>query len=526
MQLHTRFDLNWILILLLAVFAVAPLTYPGFFEASSGFLPAFNAAHLSEAPNWAGIAGMVRGEGFLPYVLVWPLYRLTGSGVVAVKWGYGLAFVLGALGIYAWTRRWLGARGGVLSATIYTYLPWHLSTVYVRGAYAEAWLWALWPWILWAIDHSAERTLRSMVGGGIASLALAAATLWVQPGLATLALPLLIGYGIIVSIRRSWHWLALVETAGLLALFFLFAIGTKVETQVPFGEHFLHPFQLLSAAWESGQSYQLGVAAVGLSIVAVALYVGKRDMRQGGSETSSSPATIRPLAFWFWVSSLLVLVLLCLPILAWLWQFTGLDDLLTYPWQLLSLSALPLAFLAGSVIRLDRRLSDLPAWAGVVALVVLASYPYLAPRYTQMDPGPEPVALFQPVEAGTPQILLLDAKVGQPLELEDTQALTLTLTWQAVEPVAQDYTAFVHVLAADGTKVAQRDTWPCDGECPISSWQPGEVIVDNYELNWGQDAEVSGAQPTQLVLGLYLVESGDRALVVGREDRTVFLNVP
>jgi hypothetical protein len=223
---------------------------------------------------------------------------------------------------------------------------------------------------------------------------------------------------------------------------------------------------------------------------------------------------------------LLVLVLLCLPISAWFWQLTGLDDLLTGPWQLLALSGLPLAFLAGSVIRLDQRLSKLPAWAGVVALVVLASYPYLAPRYTQVDPGPEPVALFQPVEARTPQILLLDVHVGQPVELAETEALTLTLTWQAVEPVAQDYTAFVHVLTADGTKIAQRDTWPCDGECPTGSWQPGQVIVDHYQLNWGQDAEVPSAQPTQLAVGLYLVESGDRALVAGREDRTVFLDVP
>jgi hypothetical protein len=525
-KLRTRFDPNWILVLLLTVFAVAPLTYPGFFEAGSGFLPAFNVAHLLEAPDWAGIAGMVRGEGALSYVLVWPVYRLGGSGIVAVKWGYGLAFLLGALGTYAWTRRRLGAKGGVLSATVYTYLPWHLSTVYVRGAYAEAWLWALWPWILWAVDHLAGQNLRSMVGAVAVSLALAAATLWVQPGLATLALPLLIAYGIIVSTRRSWHWLALVETAGLLALFLLFAIGTTAETQVPFGEQFLHPFQLLSAAWDRGQSYQLGVATVGLSIVAVALYVGKRDRPQGGSDTSSSPETAPPLAFWFWLCSLLVLVFLCLPISAWFWQVTGFEQLLTYPWQVLALSGMPLAFLAGSVIRLDRRLSELPALAGVVALVVLASYPYLAPRYTQVDPGPEPVALFQPVEAGTPQILLLDARVGQPVELGGTQSLTATLTWQAVEPVAQDYTAFVHVLAADGAKIAQRDTWPCDGECPTGSWQPGEVIVDHYQLNWGQDAAVPSTQPTQLAVGLYLVESGDRALVAGREDRTVFLDVP
>ena len=228
-------------------------------------------------------------------------------------------------------------------------------------------------------------------------------------------------------------------------------------------------------------------------------------------------------------AALLVIILLCLPISAWLWEISRLDALLTYPWQILALSGLPLAFLAGSVIRLDRRFAALPAWAGVVALVVLASYPYLAPRHTQVDPGPEPVALLQPAEAEAPQIMLLDYEVGQPVELAETQILTLTLAWQVVEPVVEDYTVFVHVLTGDGTKIAQRDARPCDGECPTNTWQPGEVIMDRYQLDLSQDAgaDASGVrpQPTQLAVGLYLLESGDRAHVVGREDRTVFLDV-
>ena len=47
-RLHPAF--GWVRAILLTVFAIAPLTYPGFFQAQSGFLPAFNAEHLSEAP--------------------------------------------------------------------------------------------------------------------------------------------------------------------------------------------------------------------------------------------------------------------------------------------------------------------------------------------------------------------------------------------------------------------------------------------------------------------------------------------
>jgi hypothetical protein len=182
---------------------------------------------------------------------------------------------------------------------------------------------------------------------------------------------------------------------------------------------------------------------------------------------------------------------------------------------------MPLAFLSGSVIRLDRRFATLPAWAGVVALVILASYPHLAPRFTQADPGAEPVALLRPAEAEAPQIMLLDYEIAQPSELSETQVLTLTLAWQVTEPVVEDYTVFVHVLDGDGAKVVQRDTQPCDGECPTDTWQPGQVIEDHYYLELAQDA---GA-PAQLAVGLYLPESGDRALVVGREDRTVYLDV-
>jgi hypothetical protein len=152
-RLRPRPDLAWILVILLASFAIAPLAYPGFFEARTGFLPVFNVTHLPDAPSWGRLAAPFQGEGRLPYLLAWPFLHLTGSGIAAIKWGYALAFLTSTLGIYAWTRPWLGTKGGVLAAVVYTYLPWHLSTVYVRGAYAEVWLWALWPPILWAIDR-------------------------------------------------------------------------------------------------------------------------------------------------------------------------------------------------------------------------------------------------------------------------------------------------------------------------------------------------------------------------------------
>lgn len=501
----------WLLVAVLAVFALAPLTYPGFFEVHSGFLPAFNAAHLAEAPDWGRAPDALRGEGNLPYLLVG---RVANPPYVAVKWGYGLAFVLGALGVYAWTRRWLGDRGAVLAATVYTYLPWHLATVYVRGAYAEAWLWAFWPWLFWAADRLAERQLCSIFIGVAVGLLVIAATFWTQAGLAALAFPLLVAYSVTVPHRRL-NLLAL----PLSLLLPWFAASRATAAFVPFVDHFLYPFQLLSAAWGFGPSvpgwqdglpFQLGVAAVGLSLVAVVLAAAHRAAARRPVE--------RPLCFW--LVALLVLLVLTLPLASWLWRIAGFDALLTYPWQLLALAGLPLAFLAGSVVRLDERLGELPTWAGLLALVVLASYAYLSPRFTQVDPGAEPVAMFQADETAAPQLMILEAQIAPPTDI--TPTLTLTLTWQAVAPIEADYTVFVHLLDAGGAKVAQRDTRPCNGECPTDAWQPGAILVDRYDLSLPPGAP----EPYRLAVGLYVLESGERVAVVGRDDKTVYLDVP
>jgi hypothetical protein len=519
-----RLDLHWVLVLLLAVFAVAPLTYPGFFEAQSGFLPSLNVEHLSEAPNFARARDLVRGEGKLPYLLAFPAFQGSGNGIVAIKWGYGLAFFLGALGVYAWTRHWLGARGAVLAAVIYTYLPWHLGTVYVRGAYAEAWLWAFWPVILWAIDRWFDGRLLVAAVVGLSAVIAAMVT---QPGLFTLSVPLLVAYGVGVNARRPWPAWQLVGALALPLLLLWFAARAVPPSQPAFSESFLVPFQLLTAAWGDGPSFQLGLAGVGLSIVGLALWLSQRSTEPvelgGTAETGpDNPAPSAPLgrAPAFWALSLLVLTLLTLPLAGPLWALSGFDAFLTYPWQLLALTGLPLAFLAGSVVRLDLRLATLPAWAGLLALVVLASYHYLGPDFTQVDPGPEPAAMFRPAEADAPELMLLDHEIAPPTEI--TATLTLTLTWQAVQPVAGDYTVFVHVLAGE-EKVAQQDTRPCDGECPTSAWQPGQIISDRYQLALPREAPPG---PYRLAVGLYLLDTGERAAVVGRDDRTVYFDVP
>jgi hypothetical protein len=94
----------------------------------------------------------------------------------------------------------------------------------------------------------------------------------------------------------------------------------------------------------------------------------------------------------------------------------------------------------------------------------------------------------------------------------------LELVWQAVQQPSAAYFVFVHLLRPDGTCcVWQSDAMPRQGSYPTDRWQPGEVIVDRYEIVLPADLE-AGRYP--LEVGLFLPESGRRlqAVVPGLDE--------
>lgn len=60
--------------------------------------------------------------------------------------------------------------------------------------------------------------------------------------------------------------------------------------------------------------------------------------------------------------------------------------------------------------------------------------------------------------------------------------IPLTLFWQTDRPLATRYKTFLHLVAADGTLVTQRDSEPGGGLALTTTWPPGETVVDNHGL--------------------------------------------
>jgi hypothetical protein len=341
---------------------------------------------------------------------------------------------------------------------------------------------------------------------------------------------------------------ALGGTLAGLALTLLIAGFSIPPSPINFFDHFLYPAQLFSAywgfgasrpGWEDGLSLSLGFAALGLGVLTLFTVLGQaRTYSSQFNQATSAHHLLLP------GISGVVLALLTLAPTAFLWRMTGLQHTLTYPWQLLGLSGLCLAALAGAALKLDRRLAALPTYAGLVILTLLASYSYLQPRFTQLAPGNGPLAAWDaqrvmlidcqlsvtipPAAAGlhepTPGRLPV-ADYGRP---RPGDHLYLTLTWQATRPFDRDLKLFLHLLDAAGQLVAQVDPLAGAGagsqgmDYLTSQWAPGELILDEVAVDIPPDTPPG---PYRLALGLYDANTLQRLPVVGREDGQVEMEI-
>ncbi len=156
-------------------------------------------------------------------------------------------------------------------------------------------------------------------------------------------------------------------------------------------------------------------------------------------------------------------------------------------------------------------------FACLIALVLLGAYPDVQPVASAGDIPAAPLAIF-----GDNEIALLS------VEPEGTPGpggrVALDVTWQALKPLAHDYTVFFHVMANNDKRYGQLDTMPQAGKLPTTQWRPGEVIRDRYEAVLGPAAPIDapGGALYRYWLGWYLGETGERlAVTPGQDDKYV-----
>jgi hypothetical protein len=100
----------------------------------------------------------------------------------------------------------------------------------------------------------------------------------------------------------------------------------------------------------------------------------------------------------------------------------------------------------------------------------------------------------------------------------------LQLWWQASVVPDTKWTVFTHLLGpakADGSTLwAGRDGVPGEGSVPTTSWQPGDTILDEYQIQLGTDMP---AGDYQIEVGLYNPAGGQRAVTTSPPGLDHFL---
>jgi hypothetical protein len=315
-----RWDINWLLAPLLSVFAVGPLTHPGYFwgahdaRHSVYFLVEFDRAIQDGIwyPRW--MPDFNSGFGY-PFFNIYPpgafylgeAFHLLGLDFVsAAKLVFGLGIVLSGLTMYLFARRLWGPAGGLVSAVAYMYVPYRLVDVYVRGAQAESLIFAAFPLALWAFDDLCRAP--RWRGAALAALSVAALMFCHFPlGLffvAVLGFYVLARNGPRPGGRSLSVWLrpyalalaavalGLCLSAVLLAPAVLEYAAVRTDQWAggyyDYRDHFVEAFQLLAPGWGFGasvpgpddaMSFQLGAAPLVLAVLAV---FGRGLGRRGG----------------------------------------------------------------------------------------------------------------------------------------------------------------------------------------------------------------------------------------------------
>ncbi|MGC9469106.1 MAG: hypothetical protein ACP5HS_10980, partial [Anaerolineae bacterium] len=106
--------------------------------------------------------------------------------------------------------------------------------------------------------------------------------------------------------------------------------------------------------------------------------------------------------------------------------------------------------------------------------------------------------------------------LGYDVVADSETSWSVTLYWQAVAEMDEDYVVFLHLEESeDGALVAQVDEMPREGTYPTSLWMQGEVISDVHTMTLPQDLRVASSG-YRLCVGLYLPVSGDHLMADGQ----------
>ena len=187
----------------------------------------------------------------------------------------------------------------------------------------------------------------------------------------------------------------------------------------------------------------------------------------------------------------------------------------------------------GLVVTDERRLAVLPGTPPGVYQVAVGMYDPATMDALEAAGGEGEILLgpvtIERASAGTAPVPQnpREANLGDQVRLlgydltgqaQPGQSLDLSLFWEALAPMQEDYTVFVHLVGGDGQIRGQRDSQPVTGFYPTSLWAAGEFVRDQVHLEIAPDAPPG---EYRLVVGMYEPKTGTRLPVLDSKGQNL-----
>jgi hypothetical protein len=166
-------------------------------------------------------------------------------------------------------------------------------------------------------------------------------------------------------------------------------------------------------------------------------------------------------------------------------------------------------------------------------LAVLFACIVEAPTSEKSGPTPartqvKPVAVKNGAILGDGQQVELVGATFAPASVAPGDSTRVVLVFRAIQPLPEDWQVFVHVEDAEGRQERMNVDHP--PRRPTSSWRPGEIIQDEFNLNLPPGWRV---RAVNLFVGLWLPRTDARMKVRNPEavrtdgnDRVLVVQLP
>lgn len=420
-----------ILIILISIPTILPLFRSEFFQVHDD-THVVRVRQMSEAltqgqfpVRW--VDGLGYGYGYPLFNFYSPLPYYVGSmGVLfglapldGAKLMFAVGLMLSGVTMFMAARRVWGFSGGMLSAVLYVYAPYHAINVYIRGSVGEYWAMAFLPLILMGLHGLAflpkNKFWYALIGGvGYAGVILSHN---ITAMLATFLMMLVVvALFIRLILKKDMQalWLVIKHIVillaigiGLSAFFFLPALAemkyTKVDKiiggEADIHNHFLFIDQLWDSPWgfagsapgrDDGMSFKVGkihivLALIGLILSTVHYWPFKKNPDAPNSKMFFLTTSLFALS--------LISVFMTTSNSSFIWELVPMLSYVQFPWRFLVFILICVSVLGGGISNIkyifkgDRGITAGAATVAFVLAVILINGKYFMPeKYYDLSP--------------------------------------------------------------------------------------------------------------------------------------------